>query len=56
MDKEPYIRETGTDTCVCCGRIVPEGRMICWECEHECDPCINNENVITLNIPIGGRC
>lgn len=53
MDKEPYIRETDPDTCVSCGRIVPEGRMICWECEHESE---NNENVITLNIPIGGRC
>lgn len=21
------------DTCVCCGEIIPEGRMICWGCE-----------------------
>lgn len=21
------------DTCVCCGEIVPEGRMVCWGCE-----------------------
>lgn len=24
-----------TDTCVCCGRAVPEGRMVCPECEIE---------------------
>ena len=23
------------DTCVCCGRAVPEGRMVCQECEIE---------------------
>ena len=22
------------DTCVCCGAPVPEGRQICWICEH----------------------
>lgn len=21
------------DICVCCGKPVPEGRMICWACE-----------------------
>lgn len=21
--------------CVCCGEIIPEGRMICWICEHK---------------------
>lgn len=21
------------DTCICCGEIIPEGRMICWGCE-----------------------
>lgn len=24
-----------TDTCVCCGAPVPEGRMVCPECEIE---------------------
>ena len=24
-----------TDTCVCCGQTVPEGRMVCPECEIE---------------------
>ena len=22
------------DTCVCCGAQIPEGRQICWNCEH----------------------
>ena len=22
------------DTCVCCGAVVPEGRMVCWACEN----------------------
>ena len=22
------------DRCICCGEIVPEGRMVCWQCEH----------------------
>ena len=22
------------DRCVCCGEIIPEGRMICWQCEN----------------------
>lgn len=22
------------NTCVCCGVVIPEGRMICWECEN----------------------
>lgn len=25
------------DRCVCCGEIVPEGRMVCWACEHQAD-------------------
>ena len=20
--------------CVCCGAVIPEGRWICWQCEH----------------------
>lgn len=22
------------DTCVCCGEVIPEGRMVCWACEN----------------------
>lgn len=24
----------GSDLCTCCGRPVPEGRQVCWQCEH----------------------
>ncbi len=36
-DREPEAgrKETYPDICVCCGRPVPEGRMICWVCEQE---------------------
>lgn len=35
--REPYLnkKEVLPDICVCCGRPVPEGRMICWSCENE---------------------
>jgi predicted nucleic acid-binding Zn ribbon protein len=23
------------NTCVCCGAQIPEGRQVCWNCEHE---------------------
>lgn len=26
------------DACVCCGAPVPEGRQICWVCEHTTYP------------------
>lgn len=22
------------DRCICCGETIPEGRQICWSCEH----------------------
>lgn len=22
------------NSCICCGDIVPEGRQVCWSCEH----------------------
>lgn len=28
-----YIRPA--DICAVCGKPVPEGKMICWECEHK---------------------
>lgn len=31
------------DRCICCGEIIPEGRMVCPQCEHtepiQCDFC-----------------
>lgn len=29
------IQNTNVDRCVCCGEIIPEGRMICPKCEKE---------------------
>lgn len=29
------IEDTKTDRCVCCGAVVPEGRMVCPICEKE---------------------
>lgn len=26
-----------TETCVCCGEVVPEGRMVCLQCEHSAE-------------------
>lgn len=23
------------NTCVCCGEVIPEGRMVCWKCEQK---------------------
>ena len=31
VETKPY---TEKDTCVCCGKYVPEGRMVCQECEE----------------------
>lgn len=28
------LRDTYPDQCVCCGRPVPEGRMVCFCCEN----------------------
>lgn len=22
------------ERCICCGEIIPEGRQVCWSCEH----------------------
>lgn len=44
MEKIERLRESYSnkkeifpDICVCCGKPVPEGRMICWSCEHGSD-------------------
>lgn len=26
------------NTCACCGEIIPEGRQVCWGCEHSIAP------------------
>ena len=32
--REKLMLYTEKDTCVCCGKYVPEGRMVCQECEE----------------------
>jgi len=34
MDKS-NVYVYSEDICICCGSPVPEGRMICWSCEHD---------------------
>ena len=31
--------------CVCCGEIIPEGKMVCWPCEHSIDNKEGNNNI-----------
>ena len=31
LDVKPY---TEKDTCICCGKYIPEGRQVCQECEE----------------------
>ena len=35
------------DRCVCCGEIIPEGRMVCWACEHSTNNGIKHERIST---------
>ena len=37
------------DKCVVCGDIVPEGRMICYGCEHPIKPDFNKNNEENYN-------
>lgn len=31
------------DRCICCGEVIPEGRQICWSCEHSVNNNSNND-------------
>ena len=33
---------SNVDVCICCGMPVPEGRQVCWDCEHGTAVMINN--------------
>lgn len=33
------IESTATDRCVCCGDVIPEGRMVCPACEQKGRAC-----------------
>lgn len=34
------------DRCVCCGEIIPEGRMICWACERGATPPVYTDALL----------
>ena len=36
--------------CVCCGEIIPEGRMVCLQCEHEVEKNNLEVNVVSKNL------
>ena len=36
-----------TDTCICCGKPVPEGTMVCFDCEQK-----SKEELVMRYIPI----
>lgn len=39
------------DRCVCCGEIIPEGRMVCYMCEHSLDRKNEDERkMVTLSL------
>lgn len=40
------------DRCVCCGEIIPEGRMICIKCENETS---NNKYLYVLPARHSGK-
>lgn len=40
---------TGVETCVCCGKIIPEGRQMCPNCEKSLD-----DNTILTEVHYGG--
>jgi hypothetical protein len=33
-----------SDTCVCCGDYVPEGRMVCFQCENDPQYALKKED------------
>ena len=46
------------ERCVCCGEIIPEGRQVCWQCEHEAigHRCINcDKDIPEPKFVVGGR-
>lgn len=43
------------DRCVCCGEIVPEGRMVCPQCEFELQSKSTIGEVLDIEKKIGGN-
>ena len=40
-----------SDTCVCCGREIPEGRQVCHICEYEAEHGKEDTNVSRRHRP-----
>lgn len=34
-DQEEMCWDQNAEHCVVCGRVIPEGRMVCWQCDME---------------------
>ena len=46
------------ERCVCCNSLIPEGRQICWSCEHQedIDRCVVcGKTIPKPNFSFGGR-
>ena len=46
------------DRSICCGDIIPEGRQICWSCEHQSDAyhcVICGKEISKPKFSFGGR-
>ena len=46
------------DRCIVCGEPVPEGRQICWRCEHQTENChcvICGKEIPQPKFSFGGR-
>jgi len=51
-EKAKQMPYTEKETCVACGRYVPEGRMVCPVCEKEAKECSDiNEDMMKINKP-----
>ena len=46
------------DRCICCNAIIPEGRQICWNCEHQEDAyhcVVCGKSIPKPKLSFGGR-
>lgn len=46
--------EKNEEHCVCCGEVIPEGRMVCIRCERYADPIRTSDIKPKLLKRIGG--
>ena len=45
--------DDGFDRCVCCGKYVPEGRMVCYSCEAITLPAMETRRGAKRILPDG---